>query len=271
MRSLPLTSLDNPRLKQVLHLRKPRDRRKSGLFIAEGWREVERAIAAGLKVHHLFFCPQSLHLDAPALAARLPRLAQSDPFLLELPPALLKKITYHDEPEGLLAVIEQPQWGLDALAAVPNPLWLVANGINKPGNLGAMARTAAAANATGLIAADADVDPFNPNALRASTGAVFTLPIFTLPSDQAIRWLKQHHIHIAAATLDAATPYTRADLAISLAIAIGREETGLSAPWLAAADLRLTIPMSTTAIDSLNASTAAAILLFESLRQRNRP
>ncbi len=271
MRSLPITSPDNPRLKQVLHLRKPRERRKTALLIAEGWREVERALAAGLKVHSLFFSPHLLHLDAPALADRLPQLAASDPLLLHLSPTLLKKIAYHADPEGLLAIVEQPRWELDTLAHLPNPLWLIANGINKPGNLGAMARTAAAANATGLIAADADVDPFNPNALRASTGAVFSLPIFTLSSEQTIQWLRRHKIRIAAATLESATPYTQADLTGPLAIAIGREETGLTPLFLNAADLRLTIPMQTTHIDSLNASTAAAILLFESLRQRKIP
>jgi TrmH family RNA methyltransferase len=269
MRTLSISSLDNPRLKQVLHLRKPRERRKSGLFIAEGWREVERGIAAGLKVDQLFFCPTLLGMDAKTLAERLPRLGESDPVLVEIGSNLLKKIAYHAEPEGLVALMEQPTWDIDRLGAVANPLWLVANGINKPGNLGAMARTAAAANATGMIAADADVDPFNPNALRASTGAVFSLPIFMLSSDQAIQWLKAHGIKIVATTPAADVSYTQADLRGAIAIAIGREETGLTPRWLGAADKSIRIPMSTSMVDSLNASTAAGVVLFEALRQRS--
>jgi TrmH family RNA methyltransferase len=254
----------------VLHLRKPRERRQSGLLIAEGWREVERGVGAGLRVRQLFFSPQLLQMDAASLGNRLPLLVQSDPLLVELTPNLLKKITYHADPEGVLAVMEQPGWDLDALGKVVNPLWLVANGINKPGNLGAMARTAAAANATGLIAAETDVDPFNPNALRASTGAVFSLPIFTLGSDESIQWLKQHGIRIAVTTPDGDVPYTQADLTGPLAIAIGREETGLTPQWLDAGDLRVTIPMTTATVDSLNASTAAAVVLFEAVRQRGQ-
>jgi TrmH family RNA methyltransferase len=225
-------------------------------------------VAAGLKVRQLFFSPQLLRMDAAALGNRIPQLVQSDPLLVELSPNLLKKITYHDEPEGLLALMEQPGWDLDALGAAANPLWLIANGINKPGNLGAMARTAAAANATGLIAAEADVDPFNPNALRASTGAVFSLPIFILPSEQAIQWLKQHGIKIVATTPGAEVSYTQADLSGPIAVAIGREETGLTPQWVAAADLNVRIPMRTTSVDSLNASTAAGVVLFEAVRQR---
>lgn len=267
MRIAQITSPDNPRLKQVLHLRKPRERRKSGLFIAEGLREVERALLAGLALQQVFYCPQILKLDARALHTRLPLLDRCRPQLLEISPPLLQKIAYHDQPEGILAVAAQPQWNIDELSQ-ENPLWVIANGINKPGNLGAMARTAAAAQAVGIIAADADVDPFNPNAIRSSTGAVFSLPIFTQTSERAIDWLRRRHITIAAATVADATPYTQADMTGPLAIAIGREETGLSPAWIAAADVRITIPMNTAIVDSLNASNAAAILIFECLRQR---
>jgi TrmH family RNA methyltransferase len=269
---LQITSTENPRVKRIAQLRKQRERRKGGQFIAEGFREVGRALEAGLALQELFWSPQQTGLSLETLLQRLPALAHGNPLLMEVTPALLKKMTYLDEPEGVLAVFEQPLWSLQTLpapSAQGTPLYLVANGTNKPGNLGAMARTAAAAGATALLTADAEVDAFNPNAIRASTGAVFTLPILSAPSAKLIRFLQAQHITIAAATPEASILYSQANLAGPLAVVIGAEDTGLTSPWRAAADLRLTIPMSGGLVDSLNASAAAAILLFEALRQRH--
>jgi TrmH family RNA methyltransferase len=241
-----ITSPDNARVKDVLRLRKSRERRAAGLFIAEGPREVERAIAAGLTVTETFVAPELIaawphpHTDVSA--------------------RVLAKMAYRGEPEGVLAIVEQPRHAVPANAT----LILVAVGIEKPGNLGAMARTADAAGADALLVADAQADPWNPNAIRASTGAVFTLPIVDVTRSD----VEQLELQKVAAVVDAATRPQDVDLARPTALIVGAEDTGLDAQWQAAADVNVAIPMKGRTVDSLNASNAAAILLYETLRQR---
>jgi TrmH family RNA methyltransferase len=169
-------------------------------------------------------------------------------------------MSYRAEPEGVLAVFDVPRRELPAAAT----LVLVAVGIEKPGNLGAMARTADAAGADALLVADAVSDPWNPNAIRASTGAVFTLPIAEVTLDE-VRALDVQKI---AAVVGAPTRHSEADLTPPTALLIGAEDDGLDAAWRDAADLQVTLPMRARTVDSLNASTAAAVLLYETLRQR---
>lgn len=239
-----ITSPDNPRVKEVLRLRKSRERRQSGLFIAEGPREVERARAAGLTVHATYFAPELLAWDEGE----------------EVSARVLTKMSYRAEPEGVLAVVEIPQ------RAIPDDatLILVAVGIEKPGNLGAMARTADAAGADALLVGDANADPWNPNAIRASTGAVFTLPIAEVTLDD-VRALTVQKI---AAVVGAANRYTDADLTRPTAFIVGAEDEGLSDEWRNAADEHVAIPMRAQTSDSLNAATSAGVLLFEAVRQR---
>jgi TrmH family RNA methyltransferase len=241
-----ITSLENPRVKDVLRLRKSRERRTTGLFIAEGLREVERARAAGLSIRETFVAPELL-----------PDWAHGGD---EVSARVLAKMSYRAEPEGVLAVVEAPRHELPRDAS----LVLVAVGIEKPGNLGAMARSADAAGADALLVADAEVDPWNPNAIRASTGAVFTLPIVDTTPTQ----VRDSFVRVAAAVVGAATPYTEADLTPPTAIVVGAEDAGLSDAWKNVADTCVHIPMRARTADSLNAATAAAILLFEAVRQR---
>ena len=239
-----ITSPDNQRVKDVVRLRRSRDRRRTGLFVAEGPREVERAAAAGLTVVATYYAPELIDWpDGEEVSA-----------------AVLRKMAYRAEPEGVLAVVEAPRRELPR----DGSLYLVAVGIEKPGNLGAMARSADAAGADALLVAEAEADPWNPNAIRASTGATFTLPVVETTLDE-VRGLG---VQLAAAAGDAPTPYTDADLAIHTAIAIGAEDSGLPQAWRAAADVSLAIPLHARTADSLNAATAAAILLFEAVRQR---
>jgi RNA methyltransferase, TrmH family len=240
-----ITSPDNPRVKEVLRLRKARERRRSGLFVAEGPREVERARSAGLKLHATYFAPELLAWDEGE----------------EVSARVLAKMAYRAEPEGVLAIVEIPQ------REVPDgaTLILVAVGIEKPGNLGAMARTADAAGADALLVGAANADPWNPNAIRASTGAVFTLPIVEATRDDVAALRAQK----VAAVLGAATTHTAPDYTQPTAFLIGAEDEGLDADWRALADTEVEIPMQGTAADSLNASTAAAVLLFEAVRQRS--
>jgi RNA methyltransferase, TrmH family len=241
-----ITSVENERVKDVVRLRKSRERRETGLFIAEGRREVERAIAAGLTVTETFVAPELIS-------------AWPHPHT-EVTARVLAKMAYRTEPEGVLAVVEQPRRAIPGHAT----LILVAVGIEKPGNLGAMARTADAAGADALLVANAQADPWNPNAIRASTGAVFTLPIVEATRADVERLELQK----IAAVVDATARPQDVDLTQPTALIVGAEDTGLDAQWQAAADTTVAIPMKGRAVDSLNASNAAAILLYETLRQR---
>jgi TrmH family RNA methyltransferase len=239
-----ITSLDNPRVKDVVRLRRGRERRRTGLFVAEGPREVARARAAGLRIVETFHAPGLLEWpDGEAVSERV-----------------LRRMAYRAEPEGVIAVVEAPHRELPR----DGSLYLVAVGIEKPGNLGAMARSADAAGIDALVVAEAEADPWNPNAIRASTGAVFALPVVEATLEE-VRGLG---VRLVAAAVDAPTRHTDADLAAPAAIAVGTEDAGLPEAWRAAADLDVSIATRGRAADSLNAATAAAILLFEAVRQR---
>jgi len=242
-----ITSLENPRVKGVLALRKSRERRRTGLFVAEGRREVDRARAAGLRIVATYYAPELL--DWP------------DPDAELVSERVLRKLTYRADPEGVVAVVEAPRRGLPR----DGGLYLVAVGIEKPGNLGAMARTADAAGADALVVAEARADPWNPNAIRASAGAVFTLPVV----EGSLADVQGLGVQLVAAIPSAPTAHTDADLARPTAIAVGAEDEGLPPAWRDAADLAVAIRLAESPVtDSLNAATAAAILLFEAVRQR---
>lgn len=239
-----ITSPDNQRVKEVIRLRRSRERRRAGLFIAEGPREVERARAAGLRIQATYFAPEVIQWsDGEEVSARV-----------------LEKMAYRTRPEGVIAVVEIPQ---RALPSDPT-LLLVAVGIEKPGNLGAMARTADAAGADALVVADAEADAWNPNAIRASTGAVFSLPIVEL-SRADVQALDVARV---AAVLGARDSYATVDYTRPTAFIVGPEDEGLDDAWRAVADAQVAIPMNAATADSLNASAAAAVLLFEAVRQR---
>jgi TrmH family RNA methyltransferase len=241
-----ITSLDNPRVKEVVRLRSVRERRRAGLFVVEGRREVERARAAGLNVVATYF--------APALLAW--------PEGEEVSARVLAKMAYRAEPEGVLAVVEAPA------REVPRggSLYVVSVGLEKPGNLGAIARSADAAGADALLVAEGLADVWNPNAIRASTGAVFALPVVEVSLDDVAGL----GVQVVAAVVGASTPHFAADLRPPTALLVGAEDEGLDSRWREAADVELSIPTAGRAVDSLNAATAAAILLFEAVRQRAR-
>jgi TrmH family RNA methyltransferase len=231
-------------VKEVLRLRKARERRREGLFVVEGPREVARAKAAGLDLRDVYHAPELIDWsEGEAVSARV-----------------LARMSYRAEPEGVLAVVAIP----DRTLPEEPTLLLVAVGIEKPGNLGAMARTADAAGADALLVADARSDPWNPNAIRASTGAVFALPIVDVTREDVARLA----LRKVAAVVGARTAYTDADLARPTAILVGSEDDGLDDGWRSLADTQVAVPMHSRAVDSLNAATTAAILLFEAVRQR---
>lgn len=263
-----ITSLQNPRVKALVKLRDHRGRRKAGLFIAEGMRAVERADAAGLKIESLWVCDELLGTNN-----RVP--LGTDVEMVSVSASVFKKVAYVREPEGILAVCKPPNWSLEALAHPDaSTLDLVAVGTEKPGNLGAMVRSADLAGCRGVIAAGTPVDAMNPNAIRASTGSVFALPTISASEEDAMAYLKENNIRILAAVVDGEVEHTAANYTGCCAIVIGPEDKGLSEPWRAAADQTggQTVRIATAgrSADSLNASVAAGVLLFEAVRQRKQ-
>ena len=297
MINLPdLSSRDNPRIKTVLHLRGQRHRRQTGLLVAEGTRQLTRAHEAALVMHWGLVCPtlvrpHETQAVASLVSHRNPTGSPPEWFSISEP--LMRKIAYRQNPHGVLAVFEQPRWDLDAMAhrnaASGTPLWLVPVGTTKPGNLGAMVRSAEAAGAWGVLVADAVIDPFNPNAIRASTAAVFTLPVVSQDVQTIMAFLERSGVQIFVATPTAAMAHTQVDMTGPTALVIGAEDRGLTPPWVrntavtdpdtADCDASMqpsvetrpiAIPTAGRTVDSLNAAAAAAVLLFEALRQRGR-
>lgn len=284
-----LTSVDNPRIRAAARLAHGQRRRESGLFVAEGPRLVGRALDAGLRLRELFFDPQE---DDPNITALMQQVttghwpAAAGTALFEVTPKLMASMAYRgDRTEGLLGIFEQPTWSVDDVTPHHDrpALWLIGAGLAKPGNLGAMARSAAAAGADAMIASDAVVDPFNPNALRASTGAVFSLPIICATMAESVAACRRRGLRIIAAAPHAPASLYDIDLRVPLALVVGPEDAGLDDAWLAAADAVIHIPMPgctaapnrvsplAPAVDSLNAAVAAGLLLFEAVRQRAQP
>lgn len=271
MKRQSIKSLTNPKVKQVVKLRESRTRRQTGLFIAEGLREIERAARAGLGFEQVW-------ISDALLSERIVSLGLGDEVAwYEVPGGVFEKMAYVREPEGILAVIRQPNFGLEDLIQVERVLLLVAVGTQKPGNLGAMIRTADAAGCSGVLAAGAAVDVMNPNAIRTSTGAVFSLPVVNLEEAAAMAWLDEMGFTVLASSVDRdSVSYLKACYdAARLAIVIGPEDRGLDSSWyeLAATTAsggggKVTIPMRARVADSLNASTSAGVLLFEAMRSR---
>jgi TrmH family RNA methyltransferase len=261
-----ITSLQNPRIKQLVKLRDRRDRDEAGLFLVEGYREVRRALEKNIRLLELYFCPDwFLGENEPAL---IEQARQAGAQLFELSKEAFAKCAYRDRPDGLLAVAPQWKHGLADLKLSAVPFLLVVESIEKPGNLGTILRSADAAGVDGVIVCDAVTDVFNPNVVRSSTGVLFSVPIVVADSASVHAWLKQQGVRIVATTPDTPSLYTQVELRGPLAIVMGSEQYGLSDFWLKQSDLLVRIPMAGQA-DSLNVAMATIITLFEAVRQRN--
>jgi len=261
-----ITSPKNPRIKSVVRLRDRRGRDRDGQFIIEGYRELTRAVANNWGITELFICRDCFL--GPNEDELIARIRDAGAQITETTSDVFRRIAYRDRPEGLLAVAPQTQHSLTDLRPDDFPaLLLVAESIEKPGNLGTMLRASDATNVTGLIVCDRCTDLFNPNVVRASIGTLFSVPVATATSEQTIAWLRGYKILILAATPHATEVYTDVDMRRPVAIVVGSEQYGLSEPWLNAADMAVRIPMLGQA-DSLNVAGAATLLLYESQRQR---
>jgi TrmH family RNA methyltransferase len=234
--------------------------------LVEGFRELRRALDAKIGIETLSFCPE-LYLGEHE-GELVDRAAVAGAEVVEVTAGPFRKMSYRDRPEGLLAVCKQFDTSLERIELGERPLVLVVESIEKPGNLGTMIRAAAAADADAVIAADPTTDVFNPNVVRSSIGTCFVVPVGVGATDDVVAWLRQNGVGIVASSPGADTKLWEAKLDRSIAVVIGSEQYGLSEAALDAADVRVSIPMPGGAVDSLNAATSAAILLFEAVRQR---
>ena len=254
-----ITSAQNPKLKRLLALQeKSRLRRSEGVFVVEGRRELEHCLAAGFEVESLFICPELYNCHSE-------RSEGISTF--HVSKEIYAKVAYREGTEGIIAEVKAKYLTLDDLALKKNPLVMVLEGVEKPGNLGAVLRSADAAGADAVIICDPLTDLYNPNLIRASIGAVFTVPVVCCSSEDAIAFLKARGIRILTAQLQDSSPYYDVDMTCGTALVMGTEATGLTPVWRAAADAHILIPMLGQ-LDSLNVSVSAAILLFEAVRQR---
>jgi TrmH family RNA methyltransferase len=260
----PITSLTNPRVKAAVRLRDRREREKTGRTIVDGAREILRALDAGVHVETAFLASELVRSpDAHAVADRLARRDTT----IAVSPQVLAKVAFGDRSDGIVAIVETPRLRLTDVTLPADPLIVVVEGVEKPGNLGAILRSADGAGVDAVIVADPLTDSFNPNAVRASLGTIFALPVVTATSEATLAWLSGRGIRVVATIVEASTPYTSADLTGPLAIVLGSEAGGLSAAWRTPEVAGISIPMAGIA-DSLNVSVAAAVVLFEAVRQR---
>ncbi|MDP6630630.1 MAG: RNA methyltransferase [Kiritimatiellia bacterium] len=264
--SLQITSLQNPRVKHVVKLRQRSHRDDERLMLVEGYREIRRALDNRHPLNALFFC-RSL-FQGPNEDALMEQAASQGGELFECSEPVFRKMAYRDRPEGLLAVAPHVTQSLAELDVTPTPLVVVAEAIEKPGNLGTILRSADAAGADAVLVCDRCTDIHNPNVVRASIGIIFALPVIEVSSAEAMAWMNAREIQIVATTPHTDTLYTDTDLTKGTAIVMGTEQVGLSDTWLKAATVQVRIPMLGQA-DSLNVASATTLLLYEAARQRD--
>ncbi len=257
-----ITGVNNARIKHLLALQqKSAVRREEGLFVVEGRRELMHCLNASYEVAAIFFCPEIQPLTAEQLT--FPQGAK----LFSLSPKVYEKTAYRGSTEGVIAVVKERRLTFDDLQLSENPLVIVVEGVEKPGNLGAILRTADAAGADAAVFCDPLTDLYNPNLIRSSIGAVFTVPVVCCSSEECIAFLKARGIRIFTAQLQDSEPYFSADLTCPAALVMGNEAAGLSNLWRENADGHVRIPMLGR-LDSLNVSISTAILVYEAVRQR---
>lgn len=256
---MDITSLQNPKVKYIVKLREDkRQRQRDGVMLVEGYDELTLALNSGLK-------PQSL-LTAPELVSRPIDIHNAE--VTTVSRAVFEKMSYRDGPDGWMGIFPTPKNTLNNLKLSASPLVIVAESVEKPGNLGAILRTADAAHVDAVIVCDPRVDLWNPNVIRASRGAVFAVPTVEAESSTALAFLRLRKMRVLAATPSAEVLYTDVDLREPTAIAVGTEDEGLTDFWMQNADVKVKIPMLGK-VNSLNVSIATALITYESVRQRN--
>lgn len=263
-----ITSVQNPRLKKAVRLMDRKERDQTKLFLIEGYRELSCAVQAKVKIETLFFCPDLfLGENESSLIAKI---KESGAILLECTPPVFEKLSYRDRPDGLVAIAHQMDYSWDLFTPISSrpPFFVIAEAIEKPGNLGTILRSSDAAGVDGVFLCDRCTDLFNPNVVRASVGTLFTVPAKEVTSEELLAWLKKNKVQVIAATPSAEKEFTKVDLTQPIAILVGTEQLGLTKKWLESADIKVKIPMKGQA-NSLNVGSATTLLLFEVVRQRD--
>ncbi len=274
-----ITSAQNPKIKDLLALQeKSKERRRKGLFVVEGRRELLHCIEAGYEAYTVFVCREIVsEEDFEEIVSKCEGVGKASGGavggrracnFIEIPRQLYDKVAYRGGTEGVIAEMRCKSLDLESLALKENPLVVVLESVEKPGNLGAVLRSADAAGADAVIVCDPLTDIYNPNLIRSSIGAIFTVPVAVASSEDTISWLKAQGIRIYTAQLQDSEWYYDTDMKGGTAVIMGTEATGLTDIWRKAADAHIKIPMLGR-LDSLNVSVSAAILLFEAVRQRN--
>jgi len=257
-----ITSNQNPRIRNFQHLLKARERRHQGVFVLEGILEIGKAAAAGYHFKSVFFCPDII--SAKAVEELIDENHQE---VFSVSTEIFEKIAYRENSGGIVILAEPQEHKLENLKLKEQPLLIVLEAVEKPGNLGAILRTADAAAVDAVIICDPQTDLYNPNVVRSSIGCLFSVPVAVASSAEVINWLGMKKISIYCTALSASVPYHTINFKMPSAIVLGTEATGITKTWLDASDNNIIIPMLGQA-DSLNVSTAAAIVVFEARRQR---
>lgn len=256
-----ITSSQNPKVKQALTLEKSRERRKQGRFLLEGLRELQLALQSGFEPISVFFDPQQVDVS------HLISLGLTENVLLPVNQSVFGKLAVREQTAQVVAVVPTKDHALIDVNLPDNPLLLIVESVEKPGNLGALLRTADAAGIDAVIICDPLVDFYNPNVVRSSVGTVFTCQLAAATSAETTSWLKANGVSIFCTHLEAAKPYTDVDFTGGSAIVMGTEATGLSELWTEQSTSNIIIPMRGM-VDSMNVSAAAAVVIFEAVRQR---
>lgn len=260
----PITSVKNPKIKNFAHLQKARERKEQQVFLIEGTKELKQAVGHGYRFVSIYFCPEILgELQLTGLIKGI----NADVEVFPVSKEVYEKIAYREGSGGVIALARPRNHRLEDLKLPEKPLLLVLEAVEKPGNLGALLRTADAAGIDAVVVCDPQTDIYNPNVVRSSIGCLFSVPLAVCNSSEAISWMKQQNISIYCTYLKAAVPYTEVDFTRAAAIVMGTEADGITAQWVEAASRNIIIPMRGSA-DSMNVSTSAAVVVFEACRQR---
>ena len=262
--SFYISSADNPKIKNILKLSKPHERRKQGVVLVEGYKEILAAMKAGLTMVEIYYCAD-YGGENPSFFG----VDKNQKLIANVAKTVFEKITYREKPDGYLAIFTARILTLEEIKLNAKPLVLVIEGAEKPGNFGAILRTADAAGADAIIVNDSQLDIYHPNAIRASIGAAFDKQIAIATREETIAWLAANNITSYATSKRGDKDFYEFDLTAGTAFILGAEHSGLSDEWREAADEYIKIPM-VGVVDSLNLSASAAILLFEAVRQRNK-
>lgn len=259
-----ITSLHNPLIREIISIKeKSRSRKKSGLFLIEGKQEIDLALQGGYTLDKLLYCEEIID------SKNLDKYKKSNAEIIKISPEVYDRLAYRGSTQGVLALGKSKNLSLEEISlSNKNPLLLVAEAPEKPGNIGALLRTADAAKVDAVLIANPKTDIYNPNSIRSSVGCIFTTQIATGTTQEILKFLKNNDIAVYCAALSASKPYHTIDYTCSAAIVVGTESTGLSDTWLAGSTQNIIIPMLGQ-INSLNVSVSAAIVIFEAKRQRN--